>query len=526
VFDCWFESGSMPYAQNHYPFENQQVFEENFPADFIAEGADQTRGWFYTLTVLATALFDKPAFKNVIVNGIVLASNGTKMSKRLRNYPDPMEVVHRHGADAIRLYMMHSPAVKADDLCFTEAGVELVLRQILIPLWSAYSGFFLTYANIYNWRPGTEKLEKPAALIDRWVVSLLNKLIHEVEQGMDAYDLSQAVEPFVGFVDQLTNWYIRRSRRRFWAEEDTADRREAFATLYYVLLNLAKIAAPFVPFIAEAIYRNLRRESEPISVHHCDYPVYHKEWRDAPLEEGMATLQTVVSLGHSLRKENKLKVRQPLPLAEVACKTAQLQFLKSQQHLIAEELNVKKVQFHEDDQQFVTLKAKPNFRLLGKKVGKRMPEVQKRVEELSAAELHSLLSGEPVSIDLAGEVITLGPEDVQVTREVRPGLIAANEGEVTIALDTTLDEELILEGLAREIVNKVNTMRRESKFAVSDRITLKIDSTPHVKQAFDLHRDWIMGEVLALEVSFGPTQGAEVDLNGEPARLEIYKTSV
>jgi isoleucyl-tRNA synthetase len=521
VFDCWFESGSMPYAQNHYPFENKSFFDANFPADFIAEGADQTRGWFYTLTILAAALFDQPAFKNVVVNGIVLAADGSKMSKRLRNYPDPMEVVHRHGADAIRLYMMHSPAVRADDLCFTEAGVELVLRQVLIPLWNAYSGFFLTYANIYHWRP-TQPFKQPSALIDRWIVSLLNKLVHEVEAGMDNYDLSEAVEPFVGFVDQLTNWYIRRSRRRFWAEDDSQDRREAFATLYYVLVNLSKIAAPFVPFIAEAMYRNLRSDQDPISVHHCDYPVYHQEWRDPALEEGMASVQAVVSLGHSLRKEHKLKVRQPLPLAEVACQSiAHLEFLKSQQHLIAEELNVKKVHFHTDDHLFVTLQAKPNFRILGKKVGKKMPEVQKRVSQLTFDELQTLVNGQAITIHIDQEPLVLTSEEVQVAREVRPGLIAANAGEVTIALDTTLNEELILEGLAREIVNKVNTMRRESRLSVSDRITVNIDSTPKVKQAFEIHRDWVMGEILAVDVSFAPSQGTSWDLNGEPARLEI-----
>lgn len=522
VFDCWFESGSMPYAQNHYPFENREVFENNFPADFIAEGADQTRGWFYTLTVLAAALFDKPAFKNVIVNGILLAADGTKMSKRLKNYPDPMEVVHRHGADAIRLYMMHSPAVKADDLCFTEPGVELVLRQILIPMWNAYS-FFLTYANIYKWRPEGE-FKKPQALIDRWIVSQVNKLVHEVEVGMDKYDLSLAVEPFVGFVDQLTNWYIRRSRRRFWADEDTPDRREAFETLYYVLMNLVKIAAPFVPFIADAIYINLKKDKEPESVHLSDYPVYHKEWRDVALEEGMASVQTVVSLGHALRKDHKLKVRQPLPFAEIACESSEhLKFLESQKHLIAEELNVKDVKFFTDESKFVTLKAKPNFRVLGKKLGGAMKAAQTRIGNLTHQEQHLLLEGKSIDIELEGQTYNITPEDVQVDRIVQEGLIAATSGEVTIALDKTLNEALILEGLAREIVNKVNTMRRDSKFSVSDRIILHIDSTEKVKKALDLHKDWISSEVLAREIVFGATQGTSWDLNGEPAVLSVNK---
>lgn len=524
VFDCWFESGSMPYAQNHYPFENQDIFEKSFPADFIAEGVDQTRGWFYTLTILAAALFDKPAFKNVIVNGILLAADGTKMSKRLRNYPDPMEVVHRHGADAIRLYMMHGPAVKGDDLWFKEDGVELVLRQVLIPLWNAYS-FFLTYANIYQWRPKTS-FEQPSALIDRWIVSMMNQLIRSVELGMSEYDLSLAVEPFVGFVDQLTNWYIRRSRRRFWSDEDSKDRQEAFATLYYVLMNLVKIAAPFIPYIADAIYRNLRTEADPESVHLCNYPAYHQDWRIQSLEEGMASVQAVVSLGHSLRKEHKLKVRQPLKLAHVACSSQEhLQFLQSQKHLIAEELNVKEVHFHSDDSAFVTLKAKPNFRVLGKKIGKKMQAAQKRIQDLSYQELDELLHQRAIKIDLEGEEVEILPEDVQVDRIVKEGLIALTSGEVTITLDTALDEDLILEGLAREIVNKVNTMRRESKLAVSDRISLKLDTTPKVRHAFEIHKQWILAEVLAVVVEFAPCDGTEWDLNGENARILIVKES-
>lgn len=523
VFDCWFESGSMPYAQNHYPFEKREQFADQFPADFIAEGIDQTRGWFYTLIVLSTALFEKPAFKNVIVNGILLAADGSKMSKRLRNYPDPIDVVQRHGADAIRLYMLHSPAVKADDLSFKEGGVELVLRQVLIPFWNAYS-FFITYANIYQWRP-KETFKQPEALIDRWVVSLLNKLIHEVEEGMDQYDLSRAVEPFVGFVDQLTNWYIRRSRRRFWEEKDSNDRQEAFATLYYVLINLAKIAAPFTPFIAESIYRNLRQQADPESVHLCSYPIYHSDWRDTALEEGMGSLQAVVSLGHALRKEHKLKVRQPLKLADVACESeTHLEFLKSQQHLIMEELNVKRVNFYKDDTLFVSLVAKPNFRVLGKKIGKKMPAAQARIGKLTHHELNTLRTGQSINIDLEGEKITLTPEDVQVERIVKEGLIADTSGEVTIGLDTELNDELILEGLAREIVNKVNTMRRDQKFRVQDRIALTLDTTDKVKEAFQAHREWIINEVLATEVTFAPCkQGTEWDLNGELAIIEVEK---
>jgi len=522
VFDCWFESGSMPYAQNHYPFENKEFVEKTFPADFIGEGLDQTRGWFYTLTILSTALFKKPAFKNVVVNGIVLAADGAKMSKRLRNYPDPSIVIHKYGADAIRLYMMHSPAVKADDLCFTEGGVELVLRQILIPFWNAYS-FFITYARIYSWTP-PKTFSKPDAVIDRWMLSLLNKLIKDVKEGMDDYDLSRAVEPFVGFVDQLTNWYIRRSRRRFWEEEHTKDRDQAFETLYQVLVALSKIAAPFVPFISDAIYRNLRSEQMPDSVHLTLYPVYHKEFRDEDLEAAMNAVQTTVSLGHSLRKENKLKVRQPLPMAHIASKDHRtLRFLEDQKHLIEDELNVKSVKFSSDEHQFVSLKAKPNFRVLGKKVGKLMKAAQTAVDNLDQSHLEIFMKGKNVPIVLEGQEFILTPEDVQVERTVRDGLIAANLGEITIALDTSLDEDLLREGIAREIVNKINTMRREADFNVTDRIEVKMETTDRVRSTFVQFKDFICGEILAVKVDFVPCEGTDWDLNGESAKITLTK---
>lgn len=520
VFDCWFESGSMPYAQNHYPFENKEAFQEMFPADFIGEGLDQTRGWFYTLTILSTALFGKPAFKNVIVNGIVLAADGAKMSKRLRNYPDPVDLIKKCGADAIRLYMMHSPAVRGDDLCFKETGVEIVMRQVLIPLWNAYS-FFITYARIYNWKP-SKNYPQPDATIDKWMLSLLNKLISDVESGFDDYDLSRAVEPFVGFVEQLTNWYIRRSRRRFWNDQASPDRDQAFATLYRVLIELVKIAAPVVPFITDAIYQNLRSEDMPASVHLCDFPAYHLESRDLALEEAMAAVQTTVSLGHALRKEHKLKVRQPLATAHVASGDPTVyKFLNDQKHLIADELNVKEVTVGHDETELVSLRAKPNFRVLGKKVGKHMPAIQKIVDGFDQHQLSMLKMGGQVVITVEGEEFSLSSEDIQVDRSVREGLIAANEGLITIALSTELTEPLLIEGLAREIVNKINTMRREADLNVSDRIAIRFESSERVRQAYDSFRDYIDGEVLAVRVEFGPCEGAAWDLNGEEAKIEI-----
>jgi isoleucyl-tRNA synthetase len=523
VFDCWFESGSMPYAQNHYPFENKDLTDAHFPADFIAEGLDQTRGWFYTLTVLSAALFDKPAFKNVVVNGILLAEDGTKMSKRLKNYPEPTAVIDKYGSDAVRLYLLHSPAVRADDLCFAERGVELALRQILIPLWSSYS-FFITYARIYDWK-AEDMPKKPSAVIDTWMLSRLHKLIHDVEQGMDDYDLSRAVEPFVDFIDQMTNWYIRRCRRRFWSSEASQDRHEAFATLYTVLLEISKIAAPFVPFISEAMYQNLRTDDMPQSAHLCDYPHYAADIREEQLEKEMAVVQDIVSLGHSLRKQHQVKVRQPLPTAHVSASTPEImKFLHHQKHLIADELNVKEVQFHDDERQFVSLKAKPNFRVLGKKVGKHMRTMQKAIEAFSHEDILKVQNGESIDVTVEENIFTLTTEDIDIQREVHEDMIAASDQMVTIALDIQLSEELRQEGLSREIVNKISTMRRDQGFEVSDRIRITMDTTPAVQECFTLYETYIKEEVLAVDVAFEDgTEGTEWDLNGERAVIIVEK---
>ena len=521
VFDCWFESGSMPYAQEHYPFENKDVIDKRFPADFIAEGLDQTRGWFYTLTVLAAALYNKPAFKNVIVNGIILAEDGQKMSKRLKNYPEPSLVLNQYGADAVRLYLLNSPAVNGDDLRFSERGVELVLRQVLIPFWNAFV-FLSTYTKIYNWQPENESFPEPKAEIDRWILSMLQKLIGDVTQSLDNYELNRAVEPFVGFIEQLTNWYIRRSRSRFWTEEATQDRTEAFETLYTVLLTLTKISASFVPFISDAIYLQLKLKSSSESVHLCDFPLYDEKRRDPVLEREMGYAQEVVSLGHGLRKEHKIKVRQPLAKAYIISSNEEvLKSLEAKKHLIADELNVKHVEFKSDETAFVSIVAKPNFRVLGKKVGKLMNAAQSAIQGLSRSQLEPLLKGGTAEITLDNETIVLTTEDVGVERKVKEGLVAATAGEITIALETELSEDLLLEGLARELVNKVNTMRRDGGFSVTDRIVIEMKTTDRMKTAFKLHADYIKHEVLATHVHFDCAEGTEWDLNGEMATIAI-----
>ena len=523
VFDCWFESGSMPYAQNHFPFENKESTLENFPADFIAEGLDQTRGWFYTLTVIAAALFDKPAFKNVIVNGIVLAEDGNKMSKRLKNYPDPMKVVNKYGADSVRLYLLHSPLVSGEDFRFCERGVELVLRQMLIPFWNSYV-FFATYAKICAWTPKLVGKNKPKATIDRWILSRMQKLIRDVETALNNYQLSAAVDPFVVFIDQLTNWFIRRSRPRFWSNKQSQDRDEAFQTLYVVLLNLSKVAAPFVPFLSESIFQQLRVPQDSESVHLTDYPEYRKELRDEDLEEQMQQVQTVVSMGHSLRKEHKLKTRQPLRKALLICSDKKMhEALSKHTYLIEDELNVHELVFIEDETNYVELAVKPNFKVLGRQMGPLMKEAKSVIEALPKSDVDTLYNGGEVKVTIGDKEFTLTPNEVEVTRSVKGGLVAACQDIMTVALDTELDEELICEGYAREIVNKVNTMRRNDGFEVTDRISITLDTSPKIVDAMKKHHDYISGEVLAEEVKFESCSGTEWDLNGELAIIKIEK---
>lgn len=523
VFDCWFESGSMPYAQNHYPFENKKLTEQGFPADFIAEGLDQTRGWFYTLNVLSVALFNQPAFKNVIVNGIILAEDGNKMSKRLKNYPDPEGLIDKLGADAMRLYMLQSPAVYGEDLRFSEKGVEHVLRSVLIPLWNSFV-FLSTYAKIYQWIPEPAQ-HGPKALIDRWILTYTQKIICDVTTALDSYHLSQAIEPLVKLVDQITNWYIRRNRSRFWADENSQDRRDAFSTLHSVLLSLVKCAAPIIPFLSEAIYQELRTHAMPQSVHLCEFPLADSSY-DQELIQEVEAAQQAVSLGHAIRKDHKLKVRQPLTKAHLITANPELlRALQKQSQVIADELNVKTIEFHSEEKDFVQWMAKPNFPVLGKKIGKQMPLAQKAIQNFNRQQMQTLMAGRPVTIQIGRETLELSVNDVQIERQVKEGLAAGNSGELTVALDIALNDELLKEGLAREIVNKINTMRREMNFEVIDRIRLTIETTPRVKECFEIYGAMIQNEVLAVDVQFQKTKGTLVDLNGEQAIIFVEKVT-
>lgn len=523
VFDCWFESGSMPYAQNHFPFENKEKTEKAFPADFIAEGLDQTRGWFYTLMVLSTALFDKPAFTNVIVNGILLAEDGSKMSKRLKNYPEPELIFNQYGVDAMRLYLLASPAVQAEDLRFSAKDVEKMLRQSLLPFWNSFV-FLSTYAKISGWTP--RKCEtKPAADIDQWALSILQKLISEVTESMEQYEINKSIAPIITFIDQLTNWYIRRNRSRFWAQEMNKDQEEAFATLYTLVLTLSQILAPFAPFLSESIYQELRTDRDPLSVHMCDFPVVNPFFRDVKMETEMFFVQAVVSGGHALRKEHKVKVRQPLQKAYlISTDPGVLTSLRQKENLIAEELNVKEVLYHSVESDFVSLLAKPNFRLLGKKVGGKMNVVQEKIKHLGHHQLTELQSGRNVSIEVGEETILLTPEDVQVERKVLEGVIAHSLEGITIALDITITPELVEEGLARELINKINLLRKELDFAVMDRIAVRMEASEVVQRCFATYGAYIKGEVLAEEVEFEEQlEGSSQEVNGETVIFSLRK---
>jgi len=523
VLDCWFESGSMPYAQNHYPFENKEHFEANFPADFIAEGLDQTRGWFYTLMVLSTALFDKPAFKNVVVNGLVLAEDGRKMSKRLKNYPDPIDVIQTYGADALRLYLINSPVVRAESLRFSEEGVKHALRHLLLPWWNAYS-FFVTYANIDGWTPG-KAIPQRDNLMDRWIQSSLARLEQQVTEAMDRYDLQAAVRPFVRFIEDLTNWYIRRSRRRFWKSANDADKQQAYSTLYDVLLGLCKIAAPFTPFISEAIYQNLKTDDMPESVHLCDFPTAADARRDTMLEDQMAVVINAVELGRALRAAYNLKIRQPLSKIRVVCHDEKL--LENIQELaviIADELNVHSVEFSTDSSEMAVIQAKPNFKKLGPKFGPLMKKVVPLITGLSDEQVELISSGGTVSIEVEGQSVDLTAEDIEVVYKPKEGMAVSAGAGLVVGLDTTLNDDLLCEGLAREFVSKIQNMRKAAELDVTQRIRISFSGDDAIKTAVEKHRDYIKAETLALEcaaLSADEHEGTYWDLNGHNAYLSI-----
>ena len=517
VLDCWFESGSMPYAQQHYmgrtdgasggsaPLPVDDAVSRFFPADFIAEGLDQTRGWFYTLMVLGTCLFDQSPYRNVIVNGLVLAEDGKKMSKRLKNYPDPNLMLDTYGADAIRLYMIYSPVVKAESLKFSENGVKQILRDLLIPWWNAYS-FFVTYANVDRFHDAEVVYPESANVLDRWIVSSMETLIADVTAAMDVYDLQKSVRPFVKFIEDLTNWYIRRSRRRFWKSTDDGDKLAAYRTLRYVLVQLAKVAAPFTPFIAEEIYTNLKGAGDPESVHLCDFPTANAAARQPELERAMAEVQQVVELGRRLRADNDLKVRQPLAKIRVAGVS-----IEALAALVTDELNVKAVESIADETELCDVTFKANFKTLGRKCGPKMKAVAAAIAAMKSFSGTATVEG----VELTGE-------DVLVTRRPKEGLVVASEGAIVVGLETVLTPELVAEGLAREFVSHVQAMRKEADFEVTQRIRVAVACDAELKSALTAHLDYVKDEILATELALSDGTG-DVDLNGHKTAIAVEK---
>ncbi len=525
VFDCWFESGSMPYAQNHYPFENKEKFESHFPADFIAEGLDQTRGWFYTLIVISSALFNKPAFKNVIVNGLILAEDGKKMSKRLKNYPEPEYIINTYGADALRLYLISSPVVRAEDLKFSEEGIKEILRTIIIPLWNAYS-FLATYATIDKWYPIVDSFHSPSNQLDKWIISVLNKLIADVTKALDSYDLQKAINPLLEFIDLLTNWYIRRSRRRFWKSENDDDKKEAYYTLYIVLLNLSKLLAPFIPFISEEIYQNLKQEHMPESVHLNDFPTADESMRDLELERKMNLVLKAVSMGRALRTKYNLKIRQPLNAIHIVSpEDSEHQVLQELNELIKEELNVKNIIYDKNETELVDYKAKPNFKILGPKLGKNMKKVAAIIDKLNSNELRDILNGKPYKIITDDINIELTENEIIIQRIEKEGLLIENDGTLTIALDQKLTPELIAEGLIRETIHKIQTIRKEKKFDVADRIKIYFKASENLRKAIEQFKQYLMNEVLATElIEVDDAEGlTQLKINDEEIYLQLEK---
>jgi isoleucyl-tRNA synthetase len=523
VLDCWFESGSMPYAQIHYPFENKEWFEKNFPADFICEGLDQTRGWFYTLTILAAALFDSPAFMNVVTNGLVLAEDGKKMSKSERNYSDPVEVIDKFGADALRMFLMNSAVVKAEDLRYSDDGVKEVLKTFIIPFWNAYS-FFVTYANIDSFEPKGLK-EAPDNPLDRWILSEAEHLVSDVTAQLDAYDLQKAIEPIVRFVDSLNNWYIRRSRRRFWKSENDSDKLQAYETLYAVLMKVVRVAAPIIPFMTEAIYQNLKCKETAESVHLCDYPVADESVRDLELEKKMEITRKAVSMGRSLRSMHSLKTRQPLKALYLVTRDFQeKKILREMEDIIREELNVKEVLLKENEEDLVVYQAKPNYKVLGSKLGKYMKAVAGKIESLTMREVQSLLEGATLSLDYEGGTLELTEEGIIVQRFEKEHLKVLNDGSLTVGLDSEVTEELKQEGTVRDVVRSVQNMRKDRGLEVTDRIRLFIDGTPTLREAVDLFTDHILEETLAESVDFRKgTTSEERECGEEHCWIDLVK---
>jgi isoleucyl-tRNA synthetase len=521
VIDAWFDSGSMPVAQWHYPFENRDKFEQRFPADFICEAIDQTRGWFYSLLAISSLLKGHSCYKNVLCLGHILDSEGRKMSKRLGNVVDPWSVLDKQGADALRWYLftVSSPWFPRR---FGPENVDEVIRKFILTLWNTYS-FYTLYANIDGFDPAEHDV--PVAertLMDRWILSELHILINKVGAELDGYDAFAAGRAIAEFVDELSNWYVRRSRRRFWKSEADSDKISAYLTLNECLVTVGELLAPFTPFLAEEMYQNLvaeRMPSAPRSVHLIDWPVADEALIDQDLSFRMAVARQVVNLGRSARNASKIKTRQPVAAAVVACGAKQRAAVESLAAVVAEELNAKSIDFVESASELVSYVVKPNYRTLGPKFGKNMPAVAAAVAALPADEVgDKLAGGRSVMVTVRGADGTPGhehefaPEDFAVETHEREGFKVEREGGVAVAIATALTPELVQEGLARELVHHIQNTRKAADFQIDDRIHLRVAGPPEVTDMLAVHGDWVKKETLAVVLE--ATTADEGDLEG------------
>ncbi len=526
VIDCWFDSGAMPFAQWHYPFENQQIFEEHFPANFISEAVDQTRGWFYSLIAISTLLFDKPSFENVIVLGLVLDKDGQKMSKSKGNAVAPMDMLKKHGADAIRWYFYENSAPWLPNRFHDDAIIE-GQRKFLGTLWNTYA-FFVLYANIDNFDATKYQLDYyDLSVMDKWLLSRLNTMVKTVDECLTEYKVPETAKALQAFVDEMSNWYVRRSRARFWAKGMEQDKINAYMTLYTALVTFAKAAAPMVPFITENIYRNLVcsiDKSAPESVHLCDFPVADETKIDADLEKNMDAVLKIVVLGRSARNAANIKNRQPVASLVVSDKGKGIsEFFID---IIKDELNVKTVEFRADMDEFVKYNIKPNFRVLGKKVGKQMAEVKTALTNLNGAAAKSELDKTgALKLQLSGGEVILTPEDIEIVVTQTEGYNIQNDNDVSIALSTELTPALIEEGFVREIISKVQTMRRDSKFEVTDRIKIFAQGNDKLAEIMSRNAAEIKTVALANDIIFDKTcaNSKDWDINGEKIILGVEK---
>jgi isoleucyl-tRNA synthetase len=529
LIDVWFDSGSMPVAQWHYPFENQDKFKNQFPADYICEAVDQTRGWFYSLHAISTLLNDEVAYKNVICLGHIQDGEGRKMAKSLGNIVRPWDVIDAHGADALRWYL-YTASPPGQERRFSSDLVGDVIRSFTLTLWNVYS-FFVTYAN----------LDKPTALtvtaatndLDRWLLSELNVLMRDVTQAYEKYDVTGATRPVEAFVEKLSTWYVRRSRRRFWKNESGADKQAAYSTLYTALVTVAKLLAPAMPFLAEEIYQNLVRsvdEAAPESVHLADWPTVMDEFIDESLNRDMDLIMKLVSLGHSARQKANRKVRQPLAEAAFSVSNAgERKALADNVDVIADELNVKQVRLLDASTEALTHSVKPLPKQLGQKYGNKFPAIQKAILALNAEEVAKTLhSGSPLMVTAEGETYNVLSDEVEVKAMAKHGFAVAEEGAYVAALVTELTPELVQEGLSREFVRRVQDLRKAADLDVADRIELFVEASTGLKSAIEAHQEYITSETLTSKLSFAPppekSSVVEDGFDGEKVKVGLMKS--